>query len=138
MTSSTASEVFVHARWPDGGSAVTGRYRFARDLRDRNIGEFRYTRSWLRNEHGRSFPLDPVNLPLAGGTFRTTGRGGLFGVLADMTPDRWGQRLLRFTSAGPLSPAALLLATGDERVGCLSFSRTAEPPHAAPSFLPFG
>ena len=62
---STASEVFVHARLPDGSSALTGRFRFARDLADRNVGEFRYAASWLRNEHGRSFPLDPVNLPLS-------------------------------------------------------------------------
>ena len=138
MTSSTGSEVFVHARWPDGTSAVVGRYRFARDRSDRNVGEFGYSGSWLRNEHGRAFPLDPVNLPLSSHTFHATGRGGLFGVLADTTPDRWGQRLLRFTRPGPLSPGELLLATGDERVGCLAFSPGPEPPAAAPSFLPFG
>jgi serine/threonine-protein kinase HipA len=138
MTSSIASDVFVHARWPDGTTAVVGRYRCMRDRPDRNLGEFRYAGSWSRNEHGRSFPLDPVNLPLSSPTFFTTRRGGLFGALADTIPDRWGQRLFRLTNQGPVSPPDWLLSTGDERVGCLAFSATAEPPPAAPSFLPFG
>jgi serine/threonine-protein kinase HipA len=138
MTTSTASDVFVHARRPDGTTAVIGRYRCLRDRSDRNLGEFRYAASWARNEHGRSFPLDPVNLPLSAETFFTTKRGGLFGVLADTIPDRWGQRLFRLTNQGLVSPAEWLLATGDERVGCLAFSATAEPPASAPSFLPFG
>jgi serine/threonine-protein kinase HipA len=138
MTSSIASDVFVHARLPDGTTAVVGRYRCMPDRSDRNLGEFRYAGSWARNEQGRSFPLDPVNLPLSSETFFTTKRGGLFGALADTTPDRWGQRLLRLTNRGPISPRDLLLSTGDERVGCLAFSTTAEPPAAAPSFLPFG
>jgi serine/threonine-protein kinase HipA len=138
MTSSTASEVFVHARWPDGTSAVVGRCRFNRDRLDRNLGEFRYAGSWARNEHGRAFPLDPVNMPLSPETLFTAKRGGLFGVLADTTPDRWGQRLLRLTNQGLMSPRDWLLSTGDERVGCLAFSATAEPPAAAPCFLPFG
>jgi serine/threonine-protein kinase HipA len=37
-----------------------------------------------------------------------------------------------------MSAGDLLLATGDERVGCLAFSQSAQPPAAAPSFLPFG
>jgi serine/threonine-protein kinase HipA len=138
MTNSIASDVFVHARLPDGTTAVVGRYRFKRDRLDRNLGEFRYAGSWIRNEHGRSFPLDPVNLPLSSETFFTTKRGGLFGVLADTTPDRWGQRLFRLTHQGPISPRDWLLSTGDERVGCLAFSETSEPPAAAPCFLPFG
>jgi serine/threonine-protein kinase HipA len=138
MTTSTGSEVIVHARLPDGVTAVVGRYRFQRDRLDRNLGEFRYAGSWLRNEVGRSFPLDPVNLPLSSETFFTTKRGGLFGVLADATPDRWGQRLIRLTHEGLMSPSDWLLATGDDRVGCLAFSTTPEPPVPTPSFLPFG
>jgi serine/threonine-protein kinase HipA len=138
MTTSTTSEIFVHARWPDGTSDVVGRYRLTRDRLDRNIGEFRYAGSWLANRHGRSFPLDPVNLPLLPETFFTTRRGGLFGPLADTTPDRWGQRLLRLTHRGPVSPCDWLLATGDDRVGCLAFSPSTQPPPAAPCFLPFG
>lgn len=128
----------MHARWPDGTSAVVGRYRFERGRSDRNVGEFRYAASWARNDHGRAFALDPVNLPLTTETFFTTKRGGLFGVLADTTPDRWGQRLFRLINRGPVSPRDWLLATGDERVGRLAFSATSEPPPAAPSFLPFG
>jgi serine/threonine-protein kinase HipA len=121
MTSSTASDAFVHARMPDGTTVLVGRYRFHQDRLDRNLGEFRYAGSWLRNEHGRSFALDPVNLPLSSESFFTTKRGGLFGVLADTTPDRWGQRLMRLTRQSPMSPGDLLLATGDDRVGSLAF-----------------
>src|SRR3984893_6885646 len=95
---STDSEVFVHARFVDGTTAVVGPSRLPRAPRDRgngNIGEFRYAGSWLRDAHKRAFALDPVNLPLSTQTFFATKRGGLFGALADTTPDRWGQRLLR-------------------------------------------
>jgi serine/threonine-protein kinase HipA len=139
---STDSEVFVHARFVDGTTAVVGRYRFRRERSENNIGEFRYAGSWLRNAHGRAFALDPVNLPLSTQTFFATKRGGLLGALADTTPDRWGQRLLRLAhphaASRPLSPTELLLATGDERVGCLAFSRSEEAPAPAPAFLPIG
>jgi serine/threonine-protein kinase HipA len=138
VTASTASEVLVHARFADGSRAVVGRYGFRRERHERNLGEFRYARSWLANAHGRAFALDPVNLPLSPETFFTTGRGGLFGVLADTTPDRWGLRLMRITHQMPMSPAELLVATGDERVGCLAFSHGLRAPAAAPAFLPFG
>jgi serine/threonine-protein kinase HipA len=137
MTTSAASDVFVHARFPDGTTSVIGRCRFRDERLDRNLGEFQYAASWLRNAHGRSFPLDPVNLPLSPEAFFTTKRGGLFGVLADTTPDRWGLRLMRLTRQSPMSPRDLLLATGDERVGCLAFSQSPQPPPAAASFLPF-
>jgi serine/threonine-protein kinase HipA len=138
VTTSTASDVFVHARFPDGTTAVIGRCRLRMERLDRNLGEFQYAASWLRNAQGRSFPLDPVNLPLSAETFVTTKRGGLFGALADTTPDRWGLRLMRLTRPSPMSPGDLLLATGDERVGCLAFSQSPQPPPAAASFLPFG
>jgi hypothetical protein len=54
---------------------------------------------WMYNQ---SFALDPVNLPLSSESFFTTKRGGLFGVLADTTPDRWGQRLMRLTRQSPV------------------------------------
>jgi serine/threonine-protein kinase HipA len=138
MTTSTASDVFVHARFPDGTTAVIGRCRLRMERLDRNLGEFQYAASWLRNAQGRSIPLDPVNLPLSAETFVTTKRGGLFGALADTTPDRWGLRLMRLTRPSPMSPGDLLLATGDERVGCLAFSQSPQPRPAAASFLPFG
>jgi hypothetical protein len=57
MRTSTASDVFVRARTLDGTTALVGRYRFQRVRLDRYLGEFSYAGSWLRNEHGRSFPL---------------------------------------------------------------------------------
>src|SRR3974390_3512251 len=97
MTTSTASDVFVHARFADGMSAIVGRYSFRKERLDRNLGEFRYAASWLRNEDGRSFALAPVNLPLSSQEFVTAKRGGLFGLHWDATPDRWGLLLMRLT-----------------------------------------
>src|SRR3974377_596886 len=136
MTTST-SDVFVNARFADGMSAIVGRYGFRKERLDRNLGEFRYAASWLRNEDGRSFALDPVNLPLSSQAFVTIRRGGLFGVLADTTPDRWGLRLMRLTHQAPMSPADLLLATGDERGGCRAFSQSPQSSVPTPAFLPF-
>jgi serine/threonine-protein kinase HipA len=126
------------SRWPDGATAVVGRYRCARDRSDRDLGEFRYARSWADNAHGRAFPLDPVNLCRCRRKRCSPPSAAACGVLADTTPDRWGRRLFRLTNQGPVSPCDWLLATGDERVGCLAFSATAAPPVAAPWFLPFG
>lgn len=69
--------------------------------------------------------------------FRSTGRGRLPGILADATPDRWGRRLIeheRPIDAPPMGSGDWLLATGDERVGCLAFSETPAPPSPRPGY----
>jgi serine/threonine-protein kinase HipA len=137
VASSTRSEVFVHARLADGTTRLMGQYRYRAGLLGRNVGEFQYVNSWLRNEHGQAFPLDPVNLPLSPELYFTTKRYGLFGPLADTTPDRWGQRLVRITHPGPLSPVEWLMLTGDDCVGCLAYTIDAAPPASGPHVLPF-
>lgn len=100
-----------------------------------SIGEFEYVGSWLRNEHGKSFALDPENLPLVKGAVRIRKRGQLPGPLADATPDLWGRKLIAalMMPAKPSSDAVeWLLATGDERVGCLAFSQDADAPELRP------
>lgn len=123
--SSDIRQAFVHARHPDGNTDLVGLYRLVVGRSGRTHGEFEYVGSWLRNAHGRAFPLDPENLPLASEVFRSEKRGLLPGALADATPDRWGRRVLELTVPAdelPLKSPALLLATNDTRVGCLAFS----------------
>lgn len=118
------SEVFVHARFQDGTVRIVGRCRIA----DR-VGEFAYAGSWRRDEHGMAFPLHPERLPLTGAAFPLRHRAGL-GLLADSAPDSWGRRVIEAAQGfgrRPANGAEWLLATGDERVGCLAFSPTPEP-----------
>ena len=134
---SMTSEAYVHARRQGGGSDIVGRYRVIVPPTGRSRGEFEYAGSWLRNDHGRAFALDPENMPLQPGTFIIEGRGLLPGALADTTPDRWGRRLLEAKIPAerlPLRPHELLLATSDERVGCLSFSPKPAPPQPKPGY----
>ncbi len=120
-------DVFVHARRLDGNHDLVGRYRTLRPDGSKPLGEFTYVPSWLRNEHGHAFSLDPTNLPLVATPHFTRKRTCLHGTLADATPDRWGRRVVE-ASIGPherpLSSSDWLLITGDDRVGCLAFSRT--------------
>jgi hypothetical protein len=99
----SSEDAFVQARFADGETRLVGRYQFAPSALGRPHGEFRHVRSWYRNDHGRAFALDPVNLPLSDELFVTTKRTGLFGPLADTTPDAWGRRLVNLGS-----PTAIL------------------------------
>ena len=131
----TTSEVYIHVRHEDGTTNLVGRYRLVALAAGPSYGEFAYVGSWRRNDHGRAFALDPDHLPLQQGPFRSTGRGRLPGVLADATPDRWGRRLIEYRRplGSPLMTACdWLLATSDERVGCLAFSETPTPPPPRP------
>lgn len=128
---------FVHAQFSDGTSRLVGRYRLVSPNGGRAFGEFAYVGSWLRNDHGRAFALDPANLPLVRTVFTTTKRGRLPGVLADSTPDRWGRRLVqnaRPENSPLMQPRDWLFATGDERVGCLAFSQTSALPERNSGF----
>jgi serine/threonine-protein kinase HipA len=133
----TVSEAYVHARFADGSSRLVGLYQLVTPQGAAAFGRFSYVGSWRRNEHGRAFPLDPENLPLAPGPFEARRRERLPGPLADTTPDRWGRRVVEATRPAarpPLSPADWLFVTGDERVGCLAFSATSDPPAASEGF----
>lgn len=120
-----SEDAFVHARFAGGESRLVGRYRHVVPDTGRSHGEFEYAGSWVQNVHGCAFALDPANLPLSNEIFVTTKRTGLFGPLADTTPDTWGRRLARLEGPNAIfSPIDWLFATGDDRVGCLAFSRT--------------
>jgi len=127
---------FVHARSLEGETRLVGRYRYVQSEPGKLAGQFQYVGSWYRNDHGRAFPLDPVNLPLSDELFATTRRAGLFGPLADAAPDTWGRRLVRLENPNAiLSSTDWLFATGDDRVGCLTFSRTPELSSPPPTHL---
>ncbi len=135
MTTSETETVFVFARLA-GRAHPVGRYQFAATASGLPAAEFRYAGSWLRGEDGISFPLDPLNLPLREGPFTEPVRTGLFGPLADATPDAWGRRLIAAERSGvPTSPSQWLLATGDDRVGCLAFAPDRELPPARPAYV---
>jgi serine/threonine-protein kinase HipA len=124
----TSETVFVFARVA-GVTHPVGRYEFTPTEFGPPAAQFRYGQSWLRDEGGVSFALDPVNLPLRQGPFTEPQRSGLFGPLADATPDAWGRRLIQLDKPNVLlSAPQLLLATGDDRVGCLAFSSSLTPP----------
>src|SRR3546814_11538288 len=90
---------------------------------DRGTGIFRYAPDY------EGPAIDPINLPVADAEYRTAANNGVFGVLSDAAPDRWGKRGLaqlhpqRMSRAGP--PHVLALAHG--RVGDPRFSSSPHP-----------
>jgi serine/threonine-protein kinase HipA len=131
----TSETVFVFARVA-GVTHPVGRYEFSTNESGQPAAQFRYGQSWLRDEGGVAFALDPVNLPLRPGPFTEPQRSGLFGPLADATPDAWGRRLIRLDQPDALlSAPRWLLATGDDRVGCLTFSSSRTPPDRRPAHV---
>ena len=90
---------------------------------------FQYDESYLTN--ARAYPLDP-SLQLGGGVFSPASGQTLFGALADSSPDRWGQALMRRsersraqaagTQARTLGGPDFLLGVRDElRQGAIRF-----------------
>ena len=131
----TSETIFVFARIA-GVTHPVGRYGFTPTESGPPAAQFRYGQSWLRDEGGVSFALDPVNLPLRQGPFTEPQRSGLFGPLADATPDAWGRRLIQLDKPDVLlSAPQWLLATGDDRVGCLTFSPSLTPPDRQPGYI---
>jgi serine/threonine-protein kinase HipA len=85
---------------------------------------FRYDRNFLESQ--RSFPLDPVTLPLKEGSF-VTDNPPLFAIFEDSLPDDWGRKLLvrkHNLQRHDQNLASLLLALGSSGLGALSFTDT--------------
>ena len=93
-------------------------------------GQFRYLRSYLRDE--KAIPLDPVNLPLSPGTFPANRpHAGVHGVFEDSLPDQWGRRLLcrRHGLTGEKTRVpSLLQHIGAYALGGLSYAKPAAAP----------
>lgn len=88
---------------------------------------FAYGRRYL--ERPDRIPVDPVALPLhdagTSRTFRTEQGFAVFGGIRDAAPDGWGQYLM-YKAMGDRLPSEidLILASGEHRVGALSFGPT--------------
>jgi serine/threonine-protein kinase HipA len=103
------------------------RFQLTVDRMGSAVGRLVYGRSYLA--HRSAVPIDPVELPLAAGTFETRGLDGLFGALRDAGPDHWGRRVIeRHSDRRPLDPLDYLLLAPDDRAGALGFGLNAEPP----------
>lgn len=91
------------------------------------LATFAYGRRYL--ERPDRIPVDPVSLPLhdagTSRTFRTEEGFAVFGGIRDAAPDGWGQYLM-YKAMGDRLPSEidLILASGEHRVGALSFGPT--------------
>ncbi len=91
---------------------------------DNGAGTFVYGQSWL--ERDDRFALDPVQLPDRQGAFETTANNGIFHVLLDGGPDRFGRLVIerRHPGAGGLGAIDFLVYGSGHGTGCLLFSRS--------------
>jgi serine/threonine-protein kinase HipA len=123
-----ANECFVYVVLPGATEFVTaGKFELSTDARGAALGRFVYGRSYL--ERSDAVPIDPVELTLSRGTFRTAAMKGVFGALRDAGPDYWGRRViekhLRVASPGEMD---YLLQSADDRAGALGFGLNQAPP----------
>ena len=121
--------VEVHIDW-DGATHFAGRlYSAGRG----NAVSFEYTREWLGMPG--SFAIDPTSLPLQRGAMHSP---GLFGVIQDCGPDRWGRLLIqravrkKVLEQKPWQDLDYVLALDDSsRIGALRFRRGPGEPFLA-------
>jgi serine/threonine-protein kinase HipA len=133
MTSTVTSEFgqtecFVYIMLPGTTEFVTaGRFVLDPTAAGGPLGRFVYGQSYLgRND---AVALDPVELKLAKGTFRTTALKGVFGALRDAGPDYWGRRVIeKHAGAAQLGELDYLLYAPDDRAGALGFGLNQKPP----------
>lgn len=128
MTSDGTRECFVYMVLPGGTTFVpAARFQRTADRTGSALGRLVYGRTYLARRN--AVPIDPVELPLASGTFETRGLDGLFGALRDAGPDHWGRRVIeRHSDRRPLDELDYLLLAPDDRAGALGFGLKAEPP----------
>jgi serine/threonine-protein kinase HipA len=122
------TERYVYIALPGRTELITaGKFDLATDRHGVPLGRFVYGRSYL----GRSdaVPIDPVELTLGSGTFRTMALKGIFGALRDAGPDYWGRRLIEeHAGRAQLDDIDYLSFSADDRAGALSFGLTQTPP----------
>ena len=122
------TECYVYIVLPGTTEFVTaGKFELSTDPQDVPLGRFVYGRSYL--ERPDAVPLDPVELNLSRGTFRTSGLKGVFGALRDAGPDHWGRRViekhLQISQPGEFD---YVLNSADDRAGALGFGLNQVPP----------
>jgi serine/threonine-protein kinase HipA len=130
----TSKSCYVYIQLPNSLAFTTcGRYQLDELDDGTNLGRFVYGQSYLEREN--AVHLDPFNLPLMPGEFRTVRLGGLFGALRDVTPDAWGRRLIeRRAPSSDLTEFDYLVHSSGGRIGALGFGDA--PEAQAPRGLP--
>ena len=133
MTSTVASEFgqtecFVYIMLPGTTEFVTaGRFVLDPTAARGPVGRFVYGQSYLARKD--AVAIDPVELKLGKGTFRTAALKGVFGALRDAGPDYWGRRVIeKHSGAGQLGELDYLLYAPDDRAGALGFGLNQKPP----------
>lgn len=113
----------VSLTFPDGQTVHCGEIiTTAPDSRGRIQGAFRYDKAYL--EDSRSFPLDPIHLPLTHKEFTTSRPEGVHSVFEDALPDDWGRGLIiqsACLSRREQTVPGLLKIMGGDGLGALTF-----------------
>jgi serine/threonine-protein kinase HipA len=122
------TECYVYIVLPGMTSFVTaGRFVLDAGAPGGPLGRFVYGQSYLARKDAVS--IDPVELKIGKGTFRTTALEGVFGALRDAGPDYWGRRVIEKHSGMPrLGELDYLLYAPDDRAGALGFGLSRTPP----------
>ena len=116
---------------PSGESVKAGTQVVADpdDVRGGLHGQFRYTPDYL--EHPKTFPLDPLHLPLSTEIFNADRpSAGVHGVFEDSLPDDWGRRLMvrrHKLGRGEQRVPNLLRLLGNQGLGALSYVEEGQP-----------
>jgi len=135
MTSEAgAAECFVYIVLPGTSTFVTaGRFVLEPNRAGVPVGRFVYGKRYLDNPD--AVPIDPVELKLSSGTYRTAALKGVFGALRDAGPDYWGRRVIEKQTGLPaLGEIDYLLYSADDRAGALGFGLGPNPPAPRRSF----
>ena len=120
-------ERFVYIVLPGRTDFVTaGLFRWT-DTEGGSVGEFVYGASY--RERRDAVEIDPVELRLSDGEYRTARQHGFFGAIRDAMPDDWGRRTLEArVGRGPLEEFDYLEHGANDRIGALGFGPTPAPP----------
>lgn len=123
-----ATECYVYITLPGAVDYVTaGRFLLETDRAGIAVGRFVYGRSYLARAN--AVAIDPVELKLGTGTYRTTALKGMFGALRDAGPDYWGRRVIeKHAGKAQLGELDYLLYAPDDRAGALGFGLNQQPP----------
>ena len=113
-----------------GTNRPVGRMKFIEDGRF-SRSEFAYGKSWL--EDPTAFAIDPVQLPLRPGLFKTAPDFPLFNGIRDAAPDAWGRRVIdaicKVKHGRVANEAEYLLASQcGNRAGALMFGKDPSGP----------
>jgi serine/threonine-protein kinase HipA len=122
MANESSAYVFIHL----GGQWVPCGYLTILEDRREVHSTFQYGIRYLQRPD--AIAIDPIQLPLGEGLFRSNPASPLFGAIRDTAPDGWGRHLLA-RAAEPQSPGEFQYLTAlpvEDRTGALGFGRSLE------------